>query len=167
MKRNDGSPDRFDDPDRVADAIIARVGKNIVLALPLGLGKANHVANALFARASADPSIRLHIFTALTLEKPRSRPGLERRFVQPFAQRVFAGYPELAYAKALHAGTLPPNIEVDEFFFQAGTRLGIAGRAAELHLRQLHPRAALCARSRASTWWRSSSPSARARTRRA
>ena len=126
MKRNDGSPDRFDDPDRVADAIIARVGKNIVLALPLGLGKANHVANALFARASADPSIRLHIFTALTLETPRSRPGLERRFVQPFAQRVFAGYPELAYAKALHAGTLPPNIIVDEFFFQAGTRLGIA-----------------------------------------
>ena len=126
MKRNDGSPDRFDDPDRVADAIIARVGKNIVLALPLGLGKANHVANALFARASADPSIRLHIFTALTLEAPRSRPGLERRFVQPFAQRVFAGYPELAYAKALHAGTLPPNIIVDEFFFQAGTRLGIA-----------------------------------------
>ena len=75
MKRNDGSPDRFDDPDRVADAIIARVGKNIVLALPLGLGKANHVANALFARASADPSIRLHIFTALTLETPRSRLG--------------------------------------------------------------------------------------------
>jgi acyl-CoA hydrolase len=126
MKRNDGSPDRFDDPDRVADAIIGRVGKNIVLALPLGLGKANHVANALFARASADPSIRLHIFTALTLEAPRSRPGLERRFVQPFAQRVFAGYPELAYAKALRAGTLAPNIIVDEFFFQAGTRLGIA-----------------------------------------
>ena len=126
MKRNDGSPDRFDDPDRVADAIIARVGKNLVLALPLGLGKANHVANALFARASADPSIRLHIFTALTLETPRSRPGLERRFVQPFAQRVFAGYPELAYAKVLRAGTLAPNIIVDEFFFQAGTRLGIA-----------------------------------------
>src|SRR4029077_750706 len=60
------------------------------------------------------------------LEAPRSRPGLERRFVQPFAQRVFAGYPELAYAKALHAGTLAPNIIVDEFFFQAGTRLGVA-----------------------------------------
>ena len=126
MKRNEGSPDRFDDPDRVADAIIARVGKSIVLALPLGLGKANHVANALFARASADPSIRLHIFTALTLETPRSRPGLERRFVQPFAQRVFAGYPDLAYAAAQRARSLPGNVEVNEFFFDPGTRLHIA-----------------------------------------
>ena len=126
MKRNRGSPDRFDDPDRVADAIINRVGKNLVLALPLGLGKANHVANALFARASNDSSIRLHIFTALTLEAPRGAPGLERRFVQPFAERVFAGYPELAYGAAQRAGTLAPNITVDEFFFQAGTRLGVA-----------------------------------------
>ncbi len=121
-----GGPSRFDNPDAVADAIIARVGKDIVLALPLGLGKANHVANALFARAAADPSIRLRIFTALTLEKPRSRGDLERRFVQPFCERVFAGYPDLAYATALHAGRLPSNIQVDEFFFQAGTRLGIA-----------------------------------------
>ena len=126
MKRSRGSPDRFDDPDRVADAIINRVGKNLVLALPLGLGKANHVANALFARASNDSSIRLHIFTALTLEAPRAAPGLERRFVQPFAERVFAGYPELAYGAAQRAGTLAPNITVDEFFFQAGTRLGVA-----------------------------------------
>ncbi|MGZ3362794.1 MAG: acetyl-CoA hydrolase/transferase C-terminal domain-containing protein, partial [Xanthobacteraceae bacterium] len=126
MTRSGGSPDRFDDPDRVADAVIDRVGKDIVMALPLGLGKANHVANALFARAASDASIRLHIFTALTLEKPRSAPGLERRFVQPFSDRVFAGYPELAYATALHARRLPPNITVDEFFFQAGTRLGIA-----------------------------------------
>ena len=126
MKRSRGSPDRFDDPDRVADAIINRVGKNLVLALPLGLGKANHVANALFARASNDSSIRLHIFTALTLEAPRGAPGLERRFVQPFAERVFAGYPELAYGAAQRAGTLAPNITVDEFFFQAGTRLGVA-----------------------------------------
>ena len=126
MKRSRGNPDRFDDPDHVADAIINRVGKNLVLALPLGLGKANHVANALVARASNDSSIRLHIFTALTLEAPRGAPGLERRFVQPFAERVFAGYPELAYGAAQRAGTLAPNITVDEFFFQAGTRLGVA-----------------------------------------
>jgi acyl-CoA hydrolase len=124
--RSGGGPTPFEDANEVADAIIARVGKKIVLALPLGLGKANHVANAVFARAAVDPSIHLRIFTALTLEKPRSKPGLERRFVGPLSERVFAGYPDLAYAVAQHQGRLPPNIEVDEFFFQAGTRLGVA-----------------------------------------
>jgi acyl-CoA hydrolase len=131
MTGSGGAPLLFDDANRVADAIIARVGKTIMLAMPLGLGKANHVANALFARAAADPSIRLRIFTALTLERPRAGSDLERRFLQPFADRVFAGYPDLAYATALHARKLPANIEVDEFFFQAGTRLGIA--AAQQH----------------------------------
>jgi acyl-CoA hydrolase len=126
MRRSGGEPITFDDPERVADAIIARVGKNIVLALPLGLGKANHVANALFARAAADPSIDLRIFTALTLEKPRPKGDLERRFVAPLAERLFAGYPELAYAVALRERRLPGNVKVDEFFFAAGTRLGIA-----------------------------------------
>jgi acyl-CoA hydrolase len=120
-----GAPIPFDDPDRIAEAIIARVGKKIVLALPLGLGKANHVANALFARAAADPSIDLRIFTALTLETPRGKGDLERRFVAPIAERLFAGYPDLAYATALHDGTLPANVKVDEFFFAAGARLGI------------------------------------------
>src|SRR5256886_4318105 len=126
MRRSGGAPVAFEDADRVADAIIARVGKNIELALPLGLGKANPVANAMSARAAADPTIKLRIFTALTLEKPRGKGDLERRFLEPIADRVFAGYPELAYARALHARTLPPNVKVDEFFFAAGTRLGIA-----------------------------------------
>src|SRR6266567_1085668 len=106
-----GGPIAFEDPDRLADAIIARVGKTIVLAMPLGLGKANHVANALFARAVADPTIRLRIFTALTLEKPHPASKLERRFIDPIAQRCFGGYPDLAYAVALRKG-LPPNVEV-------------------------------------------------------
>src|SRR5438477_1551586 len=121
--RSGGGSISFEDPSTLADAIIARVGREIVLALPLGLGKANHVANALFARAAADPTIKLRIFTALTLEKPRGKGDLERRFLEPIADRVFAGYPELAYARALHARTLPPNVKVDEFFFAAGTRL--------------------------------------------
>ena len=124
MKLSDNGPAHFDSADRLADAIIARVGKKIVLALPLGLGKANHVANALFARAAADASLSLRIFTALTLEKPHPSSELERRFIGPIAERCFGGYPDLAYAVALRKG-LPPNVEVDEFFFQAGTRLGV------------------------------------------
>ncbi len=119
-----------------------------MLALPLGLGKANHVANALFARAAADPSMHLRIFTALTLEKPRPRQELERRFVGPLAERVFGGYPDLAYAVALHQNRLPPNVEVDEFFFQAGTRLAVPASQRSYISRQLHPCARLCARAR-------------------
>src|SRR3984893_16321640 len=91
-------PARFADPDRLADAIIARVGKTIVLGLPLGLGKANHVANALFARAQADRSLKLRIFTALTLEKPRGSSELGDRFARPLGHRIFGGYSGLAYA---------------------------------------------------------------------
>src|SRR5690349_8475707 len=126
MRVRGGTPVAFENPDRLADAIIARVGKKIVLALPLGLGKANHVANALYARAEADPAIELHIFTALTLEKPRGSSVLERRFVEPLSERLFGGYPDLAYSVALHEKRLPRNVRVDEFFFQAGTRLGVA-----------------------------------------
>ena len=120
MIHSGAGPERFEDPARVADAIIEKVGKTIVLALPLGLGKANHIANALYARAASDSSIRLTIFTALTLEPPRAKSELERRFLDPIAQRLFAGYPPLAYAAAIHAGTVPPNIEINEFFLEAG-----------------------------------------------
>lgn len=115
----------FANADQLVDAIVQKVGRTIVLALPLGLGKANDIANALFARAVADPSIDLTIFTALTLGRPRSRNELERRFLEPLAERIFAGYPELAYAAAVRAGTLPSNIQVNEFFFQAGQWLGV------------------------------------------
>jgi acyl-CoA hydrolase len=125
MIRRDLGPRSFEDADRLADAIIQNVGKTIVLALPLGLGKANHIANALFARAVADSSIRLNIFTALTLGKPRARNEIERRFLTPLAERLFAGYPDLAYATATRAGKLPANIQVNEFFFQAGQWLGV------------------------------------------
>src|SRR5882724_8545508 len=114
------SPKNFSDPERIADAIIADVGRNIVLGLPLGLGKANHVANALFARAIKDPSINLRIFTALTLEKPHYENALERRLLEPVIARLFGGYPDLDYATALRNGTLPSNVQVDEFFFLAG-----------------------------------------------
>jgi acyl-CoA hydrolase len=112
------------DAESVADAIVAEVGPRIVLGLPLGLGKANHVANALYARAAADPSLHLTIFTALTLEKPRPSNLLESRFMDPIVERLFGGWPDLAYVKALRSGTLPANIEVNEFFFLAGRWLG-------------------------------------------
>ncbi len=124
MIHTSGSPATYDDPARLADAIVGRLGKTIVLALPLGLGKANHIVNALYDKAAADPSLKLTIFTALTLEPPRAKNELEHRFLDPIVQRVFAGYPALHYAAAVHRGQVPPNIEINEFFFEAGQWLG-------------------------------------------
>lgn len=121
-----GQPRRHQDVEALVDAVIGRVGREIVLGLPLGLGKANHVANALYRRAAADRSLKLRIFTALTLEPPAGAGELERRFVAPLSERLFAGYPRLAYAEAMRAGRLPANVEVNEFFVQAGRWLGVA-----------------------------------------
>ena len=96
-----------------------------MVGLPLGLGKANHIVNALYARAVADRSIHLTFFSALTLEKPRPSNLLERRFISPVIERLFGGYPDLAYADALRANELPPNVEVIEFFFLAGRWLHV------------------------------------------
>src|ERR1700682_1002465 len=118
-------PRLFTDPGAIAEDIIRDVGTDLVVGLPLGLGKANHIVNALYARAAADPTISLTLFSALTLEKPKPSNLLERRFIAPVIERLFGGYPDLAYADALHAGALPPNIKVIEFFFLAGRWLHV------------------------------------------
>jgi len=117
---NPAKPHWFADPMLLADTLIERLDRRIVLALPLGLGKANHLANALYARAAADPSLSLTILTALTLEAPIARSELARRLLEPMAERFYAHYPPLAYATALRQGTLPDNIRVQEFFLAPG-----------------------------------------------
>jgi acetyl-CoA hydrolase/transferase-like protein len=118
-------PKMFSDPEAIAEDIIRDVGTNLVVGLPLGLGKANHIVNALYARAAADRAINLTFLSALTLEKPKPANLLERRFIAPVIDRLFGGYPDLVYADALHACALPPNIRVIEFFFLAGRWLHV------------------------------------------
>jgi len=118
-------PKLFTDPDAIADDIIADVGRKLVVGLPLGLGKANHIVNALYKRAAADRSIDLTFFSALTLEKPKPSNLLESRFITPVIDRLFGGYPDLAYAAPLRQGRLPSNIRVVEFFFLAGRWLHV------------------------------------------
>ncbi|MGF1620173.1 MAG: acetyl-CoA hydrolase/transferase C-terminal domain-containing protein [Rhodomicrobiaceae bacterium] len=111
------------DVSRCADAILAAVGPNIVLGLPIGIGKANHIVNELFARAMKDRSLRLTIFSGLTLVKPSGGNELQKRFAGPLVERLFGGYPDLDYALAQKRGELPANIQVHEFFLQAGAML--------------------------------------------
>ncbi len=117
-------PEIHDDADALAKEIVARVGPDIRLALPLGLGKANTVANALTRLAERDGAIRLEIFTALTLERPDPGSELGRRFIGPARDRLFGAYPGLRYTELLRAGAVPDNITVHEFFFLAGNWIG-------------------------------------------
>lgn len=116
----------FDDLDSCVQAIIARVGKRLVVGTPLGIGKPNHLVNALYRRVARDLSLHLTLMTALSLERPVGGSELEKRFLEPFAQRVFGDYPELEYMQALHTGSLPANIEISEFYFKSGALLGNA-----------------------------------------
>jgi acyl-CoA hydrolase len=116
----------FDSPGELADAVVAAIGNDIVLGLPVGLGKAIHFANALYERAERDASIKLTIFTALTLEPPEPGSDLERRFLEPLAERLWGDWPRLRYAEAVRRQSLPANIEVREFYFRPGAYLGNA-----------------------------------------
>lgn len=112
--------------DDIADAIVSKVGKRIVLGLPVGIGKAVHIADALFDRAAADTAMSLSIFTGLTLELPRGRSELERRFLNPFVERQYARWPTPKYAHAVRKNNLPSNIRVREFYLRPGAWLGSA-----------------------------------------
>ena len=63
-------PQMFDDVGEIVEEALRRVGKRVVLALPLGIGKPNLIANEFFRRARGDASLDLTIFTALSLRKP-------------------------------------------------------------------------------------------------
>ena len=117
-------PERFTEPSAIAQRIIERLGKRIVLGLPLGVGKATHIVNALYELAEQDRSISLTILTALTPVAPKPKSELERRFLEPVMAKFFGGYPRLHYVEALSQNSLPPNIQVQEFYFQPGTWLG-------------------------------------------
>jgi acyl-CoA hydrolase len=112
--------ERLTSEQAVIDWILKHVGHDLRVALPLGLGKPVTLINALVDRARGDPSIRLHIFTALTLERPSPSSDMEKRFLEPALDRLFGDYPQIEYARLLRAGELPENIRVTEFFLQAG-----------------------------------------------
>jgi acyl-CoA hydrolase len=102
--------------EQAAKSIIAAVGKNIVIGLPLGLGKPVKLTNALYQMAVSDPSIQLTIITALTLARPPLHNELEKRFAGPFLDRLLGDYEELLYEDARVKQQLPANIRVIEFF---------------------------------------------------
>lgn len=112
-----------DNAKDAVDVLLERSGERIVCATPLGLGKPVELLNALYRRIGNDNRRKLTIMTALSLAVPRAGSDLERRFLEPFARRVFAGVPELDYLADLSRQRVPPNIDVLEFYFRPGSML--------------------------------------------
>ena len=112
--------------EAAVDAVLDAVAGDIVLGIPLAIGKPNPFVNALYRRIKANPTRRLTIVTALSLERPVGKSELERHFLAPLVERVFGDYPDLDYVKDARGAGLPANIEVREFFMKTGDYLGNA-----------------------------------------
>lgn len=122
---NAATPRLFDDVGECVEAALRRLGNRLVIAAPLAIGKPNPLLNEFFRRAARDSRLRLTLVTALSLNRPTARNELEARFLDPFVSRVFGDYVDLDYLRAARAGRMPPNVEVREFYLQAGAWLGV------------------------------------------
>ena len=76
---------RLNDLQEAVDLLLQRIPGTLRIGAPLGIGKPHRLLNALYERIEKDPSRRMEIYTALSLDPPAAAPGLERRFLQPFA----------------------------------------------------------------------------------
>ena len=117
----------LDSVEACVDKAIARVGTDLVLMAPLGLGKPVQVINAFYQRAVRDPAINLHIYTALCLETPPLGEGVQASLAGPIKERLFGDYEELAFMQPMRAGSLPANIQVSELYFKAGSMKNVPG----------------------------------------
>lgn len=120
------TPLMMDSIAAAVDHVLDTTPGDIVLGIPLGVGKPNPFVNALYHRIKANPARKLKIITALSLEKPVGKSDVERHFLAPLVERVFADYPDLEYVKDLRGPGLPPNVEVCEVFMKTGDYLGNA-----------------------------------------
>lgn len=114
----------LDDVDLCVEQTIERVGRELVIATPLGLGKPVQLLNAFYRKAASDPSISLHIHTALSLEVPRPTSEIEANLANPILARLFGDYEELDYVAPFKAGKLPGNIRITEYYVKAGSHKG-------------------------------------------
>ncbi len=117
---NTSRPVGHNDENKIVDAVLLRLGKTLVVGTPLAAGKPNHLINALYNHAKSDSSIDLTIVSALTLERPKGKSLLERRFLEPLTERLFADYPDLEYELDRGRNCVPDNIHIIDFYFPPG-----------------------------------------------
>ena len=115
---------RFTDTDACAQLIVERLGADLRVAAPLGLGKPHGLLNALYVLMQADTWRSMTLYTALSLTRPQPKPGLEARFLGPFLARHFGDdFVDPQYALDQASGSLPANVAVHEFYMQSGVLL--------------------------------------------
>jgi len=118
------APLHFDSLDAAVGALFGQLDGPLHVGAPLGIGKPHRFLNALYAHAVADPSRRLHLYTALSLDPPTGASDLEKRFLDPFVSRHFGeDFPRLTYVQAQRRDALPAHITVEEFYLQSGALL--------------------------------------------
>ena len=78
-----------DSIEAAVDRVLDTVKGDVVLGIPLAIGKPNPFVNALYRRIKANPKRKLRIVTALSLLKPAGHSDLERHFLEPLVERLF------------------------------------------------------------------------------
>ena len=127
---------QFTDVHECVVHIGTQLGVDLRVAAPLGLGKPHGLLNALYQLTRDDSARSMRLYTALSLMRPRPKPGLEARFVAPFVARHFgADYVDPQYALDQADDLLPANVAVHEFYLQSGAMLH-SGNAQRSYISQ-------------------------------
>jgi acyl-CoA hydrolase len=113
----------YKDPDDCIVPIIEKIGNEIVIAVPLGLGKPVQLLNAFYNYSKHHPHIQLTLLTALSLIRPIIKNDLEKRLVEPILNRLYGHYIDLEYEIDRRNQQLPPNVKVIEFYLTPGEYL--------------------------------------------
>ena len=119
--RTTHQPEYYAKVEACVDEVLTRLDKKVILGIPIALGKSHHFCNIIYRKAKEDPSIDLTFATALSLEKPGWSSDLERRIIEPLADRIWKGIPDFDYMTDLRADRLPANVKLLEFYFKAGS----------------------------------------------
>ena len=101
------------------------------------------------ARAAADRSIKLTLFSALTLEKPRPSSLLERRFIAPGDRSPVRRLSRPGLCRRAACRRVAAQHRGDRVLLPGRQMAARAVRAAALHLRELYPCLVLSAGARA------------------
>ena len=121
---NNYSCNIFNDVEKCVDEAISEVGKNIVIFVPIAVGRSTIVVNEFYRRAKNDKSINLVLYSGLPLHTPSGKNELEKRIIAPIVERIYGNYPNQEYFRDGQMGCLPDNVEMREMYFPAGACIG-------------------------------------------